>query len=314
MLYLIVSAVVVIACASLSVKMLSFIKAERLAQRSRATAVFDAHVSSVSATARRPAASRLASAPLRSDKAPLARMRAAADVDTRFGFSLACGAAVAGIAVIGMGAACGMTAFGLAGALLIGGGSYLWAKRQGRRRAALFDRQLAQALPRIAASVRGSLTLERALRVAVIHMEDPLREEFIRVLSDTAYGKPLHEALEAMAMRTRSDDVKTLAHATRVRQGSGGSVSAVLALIANRVDGRLKAASEYNVEIAGTRIAKWFVAAAMPVLFLIMYLTNVDFARFYAEEPLGWAVLGVAATMEAAGLLMSHGITTVERA
>lgn len=313
MLYLVVSAVVIIACASLSVKALSVVKAERLAQRSRATAAFDARVAPASATARGSATLQPASAARRADAAPFARMRGAAGANARFGY-VACGVGVAGIAAIGVGAACGMIALGLAAALLIGGGSYLWVRRQRRRRAALFDNQLAQALPRIAASVRGSLTLERALRVAVIHMEDPLREEFTRVLSDTAYGKPLHEALEAMAVRTRSDDVKTLAHATRVRQGSGGSVSAVLSLIANRVDGRLKAASEYNVEIAGTRIAKWFVAGAMPVLFLIMYLTNIDFARFYAEQPLGWAVLGVAATMEAAGLLMSHGITAVERA
>ena len=82
-----------------------------------------------------------------------------------------------------------------------------------------------------------------------------------------------------------------------MRQGSGGSVAAALALVSSRVNARLKAARELKVEVAGTRLAKWFVAGAMPAIFLIMYAMNADFARFYTTEPLGWAVLGAAAVL-----------------
>ena len=150
----------------------------------------------------------------------------------------------------------------------------LQVRQRARKRSELLDVQLAHALPQIAASLRSSLTLERALRVGLVHMDDPLHGEIARVLADATYGTPLHEALEAMARRTQSEDVRTLASAARMRQGSGGSVAAALALISSRVNARLKAARELKVEVAGTRLAKWFVAGAMPAIFLIMYAMN----------------------------------------
>ena len=126
----------------------------------------------------------------------------------------------------------------------------LQVRQRARKRSELLDVQLAHALPQIAASLRSSLTLERALRVGLVHMDDPLHGEIARVLADATYGTPLHEALEAMARRTQSEDVRTLASAARMRQGSGGSVAAALALISSRVNARLKAARELKVEVA----------------------------------------------------------------
>lgn len=178
-----------------------------------------------------------------------------------------------------------------------------------RRRRELFDTQLARALPQISASVRGALTLERALRVATSHMEDPLKGEFSRVLADVSYGMPLYRALEGMADRTQHTDVRILAAATRISQQRGGSISASLVMISSRVNARLKASRELRTEIASARMAKWFVAAALPALFLLMCVSNADFARFYMNDPLGWSVLGIAGICEVVGLLVSHRIT-----
>ncbi|MEG0302462.1 type II secretion system F family protein [Gordonibacter sp.] len=321
MVYLVISTAIVVVCMFLCAEVLAHVRADRLAQRSRIVTGIGADAVRVSpdkdarASVGRGAGLswEAARSPMKRRDTPLARRLRASGIDIDpalwvgavVGFDLLF--AVFSVVVSGT------PLLGVVGAAVVLAALHLFVKRRTRKRAELFDVQLAQALPRIAASVRGALTLERALRVAVIHMEDPLREEFARVLSDAACGMPLHEALSAMAARTQSDDVRTLANATKVRHGSGGSVSAVLSMISSRVDARLKAACELKVEIAGTRMAKWFVAAAMPVLFLIMYVTNAGFARFYVEEPLGWTVLGVAAVMEVAGLLASHGITSVGR-
>lgn len=314
MVYVAISTVIAAVCVVLALKTLAFVREERLAQRGRIIA----EAGSVGASGRsamegwrRWAVSGYSESPQR-DTPFAKRLRAA-------GIGVAPGAvigAVMGLAVlVGFGAAsaCGLPVVGVLGAAAVPVVARTWVWRRVRKRAELFDIQLAQSLPQIAASVRGSLTLERALRVALVHMENPLRDEFAHVLADASYGMPLHEALGAMAQRTQSEDVKTLAAATRIRQGSGGSVATALAMISSRVGNRLKAARELKVEIAGTRMAKWFVAAAMPGIFLIMYATNADFARFYATEPLGWAVLGIAAVLEAAGLLMAHAVTAMER-
>lgn len=196
-------------------------------------------------------------------------------------------------------------------AVLVGSAARLRLLR--KRRKELLDRQLARALPQIAASVRSSLTLERALRTAASHVEDPLREELARVLADTAYGTSLAAAFEALARRTGSPDVRALAAAVRIQQRFGGAVAPVLDLVAAHAAARLCASRELKTELAGTRLAKWFVALAMPAIFFLMFATNADFSQFYRTQPLGWAVLGVAACSEAFGLLACQRITAVDR-
>lgn len=210
--------------------------------------------------------------------------------------------ALSGRAVVGAGA--GAAVLGAMGARL-----HLLRKR----RQELLSQQFTRVLPQVAASVRSSLTLERALRTAASHVEDPLREEVARVLADAAYGTTLAEAFELMAARTGDPDVRALAAAVRIQQRFGGAIAPVLDLIAQHAAARQRAARELKTELAGTRLAKWFVACSMPAIFFIMFATNADFARFYTHEPLGWIVLGVALCSELLGLFACQRITSVDR-
>lgn len=210
--------------------------------------------------------------------------------------------ALSGRAVVGAGA--GAAVLGAMGARL-----HLLRKR----RQELLSQQFTRVLPQVAASVRSSLTLERALRTAASHVEDPLREEVARVLADAAYGTTLAEAFELMAAPTGDPDVRALAAAVRIQQRFGGAIAPVLDLIAQHAAVRQRAARELKTELAGTRLAKWFVACSMPAIFFIMFATNADFARFYTHEPLGWIVLGVALCSELLGLFACQRITSVDR-
>lgn len=210
--------------------------------------------------------------------------------------------ALSGRAVVGAGA--GAAVLGAMGARL-----HLLRKR----RQELLSQQFTRVLPQVAASVRSSLTLERALRTAVSHVEDPLREEVARVLADAAYGTTLAEAFELMAARTGDPDVRALAAAVRIQQRFGGAIAPVLDLIAQHAAARQRASRELKTELAGTRLAKWFVACSMPAIFFIMFATNADFAQFYTHEPLGWIVLGVALCSELLGLFACQRITSVDR-
>lgn len=221
------------------------------------------------------------------------------------------------VAVSIVSAACAAVLFGAAAALVGAGAVAIGAAVRVRvlqaRRRALFDRQLVRMLPQLSASVRSSLTLERAVRVAAAHVEDPLREELERVLGEVSYGTSLAAAFSRMAQRTGSPDAAALAAAMRVQQRFGGSLSSVLDLVADHANARMKTERELRTELAGTRLAKWFVAASMPCIFLIMFASNADFSRFYREEPLGWAVLGLAAVLEVVGLIACQRITAFDR-
>ena len=151
------------------------------------------------------------------------------------------------------------------------------------------------------------------LHVRRLRRRELLDRQLARVLADTAYGTTLAMAFERMARRTDSPDVRSLAAAVRIQQRFGGAVAPVLDLIAAHAAARLRTSRELKTELAGTRLAKWFVALAMPAIFFIMFATNADFSQFYREQPLGWIVLGVAGCSEAFGLFACQRITAMDR-
>lgn len=197
---------------------------------------------------------------------------------------------------------------GICAAVLVAGIA-LWLKQKRQKRFVLFSQQFAGILPQLAASMKGSSTLERAIKLSTEYAEEPLRSGFLDVLADVTYGMPIEQALEGLAQRTKSSDVRALAAAIRIQGRFGGSVVPVIESVGAHADARLKAQREIRTELAGTRLAKWFVAASMPAIFLMMFLTNAQFKEFYCTQPLGWAVLAVSFVIELLGLWLCGQIT-----
>lgn len=185
----------------------------------------------------------------------------------------------------------------------------LWVSQKRRKRLELFTAQFASVLPQLAASMKGSSTLERAIRLSTEYAEEPLRSGFLDVLADVSYGMPIYRALEGLAERSASSDVHALAAAVRIQERFGGSMVPVIESVGAHADARLKAQREIKTELAGTKLAKWFVAGSMPAIFLMMFLTNSQFKTFYCTQPLGWLVLGVSAAIEVLGLWLCSRIT-----
>ena len=128
----------------------------------------------------------------------------------------------------------GMRASGLLGAMLGVGlvciAAALYVLRARAKRRELLSRQFVRLVPQLSASVKSSLTLERALRVSADHAPEPLRSELMAVLARVSYGMPLVQALARMAQSTGDADVAALASAMRIQQRFGGSMGAVLDL------------------------------------------------------------------------------------
>lgn len=109
----------------------------------------------------------------------------------------------------------GMRASGLLGAMLGVGlvciAAALYVLRARAKRRELLSRQFVRLVPQLSASVKSSLTLERALRVSADHAPEPLRSELMAVLARVSYGMPLCRPLPGMAQSTSDADVAALA-------------------------------------------------------------------------------------------------------
>lgn len=192
--------------------------------------------------------------------------------------------------------------------VILGTGFFIAARR--KQRCELIGEQLIRVLPQLSAGVASSLTLERALRVAAKHAPEPLNLELAIVLSQASYGIPLDEAFATLAKRTNNKDAASLASSLRVQRRFGGSLVTVIDLVTSHANAKVRMERELKSELSGTKLAQWFVSLAMPAIFLLSFATNSEFARFYTQEPLGWAVLGGAAAMEVVGVYLCKRITT----
>lgn len=183
-----------------------------------------------------------------------------------------------------------------------------------KRRRALFAEQFVSMLPQLSASVKSSLTLERSIRISADHAPEPLRSELTYILAQASYGTPLPQAFEVLAKRTSCRDAAALAAAMRIQSRFGGPLSTVLDSIADHANARMRLERELRTELAGTRLAQWFVSCSMPAIFAMSYALNADFAAFYREEPLGWLVLVGALCMEVIGVVACRHVTKCKRA
>lgn len=242
------------------------------------------------------------------DVGVVGRMLKEAGVETDAASWVACLCAVALVVALLAWKAGGAFAAAI-GVFLVALGTAGYIDRAKTRRRALLSHQFIRLLPQLSASVKSSLTFERSLKVCVEHAPDPVRAELMKVIARTSYGMPLVQAMQRMASETGDADIAALAAAMRIQHRFGGSMAAVLDLVADHANARASLQQELRSELAGTKLATWVVACAMPAIFAFMCATNASFSRFYSENPLGWVVLGVAAVMEIGGIVACRHVT-----
>lgn len=204
----------------------------------------------------------------------------------------------------------GGAAAAFVGTMLVCAGVALYLNRMKKKRCELLSEQFIRLLPQLSASVRSAQTVERAFRSSVERAQEPIRSELVRVLAQVSYGESLVDALEDMARRCGSEDIAAFAASLRIQQRFGGPVNKVIDLVSDHAKSRMKMKRELRTELAGTRLATWFVACAMPAIFGLMYVTSPDFALFYQSNALGWLVLSAAILMEIVGVVACKKVTT----
>lgn len=99
--------------------------------------------------------------------------------------------------------------------------------RMGRRRAA-FGEQLPDVLQLIASSLQSGFSLAQALDAVVREGSQPAAAEFSRALGEARIGADLADALDGVAARMDSQDMRWSVMAIRIQRSVGGNLAEVL--------------------------------------------------------------------------------------
>ncbi len=166
----------------------------------------------------------------------------------------------------------------LAVAVVMGYGAvYMWLNNKAKKRMALFEEQLPDAVELIVRSLRVGHPFSSAINIVAQEMPDPLGTEFGMIADEATYGMPVTESLDKMAARIDIQDVKFLAVAVSIQSGTGGNLAEILDGLAKVVRARFKLFRRVKAITAEARWSGWFLSIFPIVALVAIQLLQPDY-------------------------------------
>jgi tight adherence protein B len=134
------------------------------------------------------------------------------------------------------------------------GGVYFWVNGKAKKRIALMEEQLPDAVELMVRSLRVGHPFSSAIGIVAKEVSDPLGTEFGLIADEAAYGRDIAESLKAFAERMDNQDLRFLAVAVNIQQTAGGNLAEILEGLAKVIRARFKLFRRVK---AITAEAKW---------------------------------------------------------
>ncbi len=212
----------------------------------------------------------------------------------------------------------GSFGFGLIGAV---GGIFIpgiYVNNQKSRRLIKFNEQLGDMLGLMVNGLRAGYSTLQAMESISKELPAPISEEFRRVVQEIQLGVTTEKALDNLLRRIPSDDLDLVITAMNVQREVGGNLAEILDTISHTIRERVKLKGEIRVLTAQMRISGIFISVLPIGLTLVLYTINREYIMtLFAPEnnspfPCGYAALGTAAFLIAAGYLIMQKIAKID--
>ncbi|PVA05793.1 type II secretion system F family protein [Thalassorhabdomicrobium marinisediminis] len=134
------------------------------------------------------------------------------------------------------------------------GGIYVWVSNKAKKRIAMIEEQLPEAVELMVRSLRVGHPFSSAIAIVAKEVPDPLGSEMGVISDEAAYGRDMGETLKDMAERLDMQDLRFLAVAVTIQQTAGGNLAEILHGLAQVIRARFKLFRRVK---AITAEAKW---------------------------------------------------------
>jgi Flp pilus assembly protein TadB len=182
--------------------------------------------------------------------------------------------------------------------------------RISRRRAA-FAEQLPNVLQILAGSLQSGFSLPQALDAVIREDTQPVASEFSRALLETRIGGELETALDRVADRMDSKDLRWAVIAIRIQRSVGGNLVEVLRTSGDTMRERAAVRRHVRALSAEGRLSA-YILIALPVLIgAWLFLTRDSYMRPLYTTPLGLAMLTGAVVLVVAGAAWMRNVVKV---
>ncbi|QEY35680.1 hypothetical protein FL966_11765 [Caproiciproducens galactitolivorans] len=187
----------------------------------------------------------------------------------------------------------------------------LYVSRMQKRRLSLFNRQLEDALLVISNSLRAGFTFEQSLESVANDMPPPIGEEFLKAIREVRLGVPVDMALNSLAERMQSRDLRLMNSAVLIQRQVGGNLSEILSKISETIHDRIQIQKEIKALTAQGRMSGAIISILPVFLFLVMNIISPGYSAQLYQNPMGIMMLVVGVFMEIIGFLVIRKIVNI---
>ena len=181
-----------------------------------------------------------------------------------------------------------------------------------KRRRAKFADQLPDLLQFIAGSLRSGFSLGQGLDAAVREDTQPVAGEFSRALAESRIGVDLEDALDQVADRMESADLRWTVIAIRIQRETGGNLAEVLGNTVGTMRERAQLRRHVRALSAEGKLSA-YILVALPILVGgFLFLTRRSYIRPLYTTPVGIGMFIFAVVMVIGGSLWMRSLVKVE--
>jgi len=178
---------------------------------------------------------------------------------------------------------------------------FIWVNNKAKKRMALLEEQLPDAVELMVRSLRVGHPFASALAIVAKEIPDPLGTEMGVIADESTYGRDVGEALKSMAERLDMQDLRFLAVAVTIQQTSGGNLAEILHGLSKVIRSRFKLFRRVK---AITAEAKW--SGGFLSIFPLVALVGINVAKpDYYDEVMETQYFVPAALIVAAFLIVN---------
>jgi len=181
-----------------------------------------------------------------------------------------------------------------------------------KRRADRLREQLPDVLTIMASSLRAGHSFMQSLDAVAKEIPQPAATEFQRVVSEIRLGRPVDDALEALAERVGSPDFRWAVLAVNIQREVGGNLAEILDNVADTLRERAQMRRQVQVLTAEGRLSAWVLTLLPISIAVYMFITNPDYIGLLVTTNLGRIMLIVASTLLAIGVLWMRKIVDID--
>ena len=165
------------------------------------------------------------------------------------------------------------------------GAVYVWVNNKAKKRLAMIEEQLPDAVELMVRSLRVGHPFSSAVNIVAKEVADPLGTEFGIIADEAAYGREISESLKALAERIDTQDMRFLAVSVAIQSQAGGNLAEILDGLAKVIRARFKLFRKVK---AITAEAKWsgMFLSVFPLLALVaINLMDPDYYEDVIDTP-----------------------------